>query len=165
MKIESDELVDAQIKNRFKNKLPSVRDGWRFDFSKHAKKKAAHSYILIAEETPGTIEGCLVYKIREIEGIYMAYIEIAPHNKGADKKYDLVAGCLIAYAGMLSYTLIEGHSKGWLTFDVMEEDSRDEARLMALYNKKYKAIGIKDSTTMYIQPVDTQLLIAKYLRI
>lgn len=56
---------------------------------------------------------------------YMAYIEIAPHNKGEKKKYDLVAGCLIAFACRLSFIHGKGDYKGWLAFDVQEADKKD----------------------------------------
>lgn len=60
----------------------------------------------------------------------MAYIEVAPHNRGIDKKYDLVAGCLIAYACRLSFIHGKDAYKGWLAFDVQEEDPKEEKKLM-----------------------------------
>jgi len=91
LKIEPNELVDAEIIEGKNRKLPSIHEGWRFNFSKHSKQKGVQSYILITEENPSIIEGCLIYKMKNDIEPYMAYIEIAPQNKGKNKKYDLVA--------------------------------------------------------------------------
>ncbi len=163
LKVEPDELVDARIKEGEKFRLPSIHDGWRFNFHKHAKATGARTYVLVSEETPGNIEGCLVYKMREEQEPYMAYIEIAPWNKGENKKYDLVAGCLIAFACRQSFILASGDFKGWLAFDVMEASEEDQNKLMALYSRKYKALRMANTTTMIIRPEDGEKLIEKYL--
>jgi hypothetical protein len=162
-KVEIDELVNAEIKESKKLKLPSIQEGWRFNFPKHAKSKGADTYVLITEETPHIIEGCLIYRMREDQEPYMAYVEIAPHNKGEDRKYDLVAGCLIAFGCRLSFTLGKGDYKGWLAFDVQEPTKEDEKKLMALYSNKYKARWIEGTTMMVIMPKDGEKLIQKYL--
>ncbi|CAN5379475.1 hypothetical protein BH09BAC5_BH09BAC5_16220 [soil metagenome] len=162
LKVEADELVEAQIKGVEKLKLPSIHEVWRFNFPKHAKDKGAQVYILVAEESPAIIEGCLIYKMRVEVEPYMAYIEIAPHNKGVNKKYDLVAGCLIAFACRLSFILGKGDYKGWLAFDVREKSKTDQTKLMALYSKKYKALKFSE-TTMLIKPENGEQLIEAYL--
>jgi hypothetical protein len=91
---------------------PSIQEGWRFNFSKHAKNKDAHSYIVISDETPDIIEGCLIYKMKGQIEPYMAYIEIASLKKGKHKKYDRVAECLIAFACRLSFILGKGDYRG-----------------------------------------------------
>ena len=93
---------------------------------------------------------------------YMAYIEIAPQNKGKDKRYDLVAGCLIAYACRLSTLYGKGVYHRWLAFDVFEEKKEDKIRLMALYSTKYHALRYGD-TTMVISPANGKRLIEHYL--
>ncbi|WP_242457667.1 hypothetical protein [Pedobacter sp. BS3] len=92
----------------------------------------------------------------------MAYIEIAPHNKGEKRRYDSVAGCLIAYACRLSFIHGTNDYKGWLAFDVMEEDKKDEIKLMALYCQKYGALKWGE-TTMVIAPETGEKLINEYL--
>ncbi len=164
LKVKTDELVAAQIREGGKLKLPSMHEMWRFNFPKHAKDKGAHVYVLVAEETPDIIEGCLIYKMRDGQEPYMAYVEIAPHNKGENRKYDLVAGCLIAFACRLSFEFGKEHFKGWLAFDVQEESKKDEIKLMALYSKKYKACQIDKTTMMLIKPEDGEKLIEKYLQ-
>src|SRR5687768_8497152 len=114
LRVNTKEETPAQIVTSGKRKLPSIHDGWRFNFSKHAKSKGALAYVLVTEESPDIIEGCLIYKMMDDEQPYMAYLEIAPHNKGVSRRYDLVAGCLIAFACRLSFQLGKGDYLGWL---------------------------------------------------
>ncbi len=154
--------IDAQIIQPSGFMLPSITDGWRFNFKKHSKKSSFQTYILVCDETPKIIEGCLTFQLRNRVEPYMAYIEIAPHNKGKTKRNDNVAGCLIAYACRLSFLHGKEHFKGWLTFDVMEESKQDEIKLMAIYCQKYGALKWQD-TTMVISPEVGEKLIAKFL--
>lgn len=163
LKVDSNEEVGAKIVDRRKYALPSIQEGWRFNFNKHSKDKGAQTYVLVTEESPDEIEGCLIYKMLNDEEPYMAYIEIAPHNKGDSRRYDLVAACLIAYACRLSFQFGKGHFQGWLAFDVQEEKEEDEIKLMAVYSKKYKAVRIDKTTSMIIAPEDGEKLIEKYL--
>jgi hypothetical protein len=163
LSVELDELIQARIIEKGKYKLPSLHDGWRFNFPKHAKERGTHAYILVTEETPEIIEGCLLYRMKEELEPYMSYIEIAPYNRGINKKYDLIAGCLIAFACRLSFTLGKGHYRGWLAFDVMEESKADEKRLMTIYSKDYFALNISGTTMMIIEPKNGERLIAKFL--
>lgn len=65
LKVETNEQVEAHIKESEKRQLPSLHEGWRFNFSKHAKAKGAQTYVLVTEETPNIIEGCLIYKMMD----------------------------------------------------------------------------------------------------
>ena len=163
-RIEGNVLVDAKISDSklVKVSLPSVTDGWRFNFNKHAKKKGFETYVLVTEETSEKIEGCLTFEMKDKVEPYMAYVEIAPHNKGEVKEYENVAGCLIAFACRLSFIRGEGDFEGYLAFDVMEEDKEDETKLMAVYSIKYNARRI-DDTTMIIPPEGGQKLIDEFL--
>lgn len=158
--------TNAEIKSQIrlvtknKSKLPSLNDGWRFNFSKHSKKRDFETYILTTEKAPDTIEGCLIINAKSPYEVYMAFIEIAPHNKGDNKKYKRVAGCLIAYACRQSF--IKG-KEGYLAFDVKEEEKENEIKLMKLYNQKYGAVRIDNSTTMIILPEGSEKLINEFL--
>lgn len=163
--LKSKTEVDAKIIDGKKFQLPSIQEGWRFNFQKHSKDKSANTFVLITVESPDSIEGCLIYKMRNEIEPYMAYIEIAPHNKGDSKKYDEVAGCLIAYACRLSFLLGKEDYKGWLAFDVQEADKKDEQKLMTLYSKKYNARQFEQTTTMLISPAHGEKLIERYLGI
>lgn len=162
IRVIDSQTVDAQIIQPFGLTLPSITDGWRFNFKKHSKKISFQTYILVCEETPKIVEGCLTFQLKDTVEPYMAYIEIAPHNKGKTKRHDNVAGCLIAYACRLSFIVGVEHFKGWLTFDVMEESKEDEIKLMAVYCQKYGALKWGD-TTMVISPEVGEKLIAKFL--
>jgi len=162
IKLSDNQQVDATILPCLKVKLPSITDGWRFNFKSHSKKKGFQTYILVCDDTLTEIEGCLTFELRGKVEPYMAYIEIAPHNKGKRKRYEKVAGCLIAYACRLSFISGQDHYKGWLAFDVFEENKQDEIKLMAMYCEKYGAIKWGD-TTMVISPEVGEKLINEYL--
>lgn len=157
------QTVEAEIREGKKLRLPSIQSGWRFNFDKHSKIKEAFTFVLITIDNSNEIEGCLIYKMRDKTEPYMAYIEVAPYNRGIDKKYDLVAGCLIAYACRLSFIHGKDAYKGWLAFDVLEEDPVEEKKLMRMYSSKYNAKRFEKSTTMYITPEDGEALIERYL--
>lgn len=161
--VKKDELVGATIRKGQAAELPSMHQEWRFNFDKLIKKLAyATAYVLVCDETPQIIEGCLIFQMKDKVIPYMAYVEVAPHNKLHPKRYELVAGCLIAFA--FKQSLIQGKDdyKGWLTFDVQEENPDDQVKLMAIYSKKYNAVRY-DDTTMYIMDDNGQQLIQKYL--
>lgn len=139
-----------------------MTDGWRFNFRKHSKGNGFETYVLVCEETPDIIEGCLIFEMKKKVEPYMAFIEVAPHNKGLDKKYEKVAGCLIAFACRLSFIKAKEPYRGYLVFDVLEEDKIDEVKLMAVYSIKYNALRYGE-TTMIIPPEGGEKLITKFL--
>jgi hypothetical protein len=164
LKVNEDILVDAEIIDSSKRRLtlPSITEGWRFNFKKYSTQKNHQTYILVCEETPNNIEGCLIFKMKDKVEPYMAFVEISPENKGKIKKYDKVAGCLIAFACRLSFIKGENDFKGWLAFDVLEEDEENEIRLMSLYSKKYGALRF-GKTMMVIPPEGGEKLIKEFL--
>lgn len=165
LKIEGNTLVDAKISSvkGMKVNLPSVTEGWRFSFNKHLKKKNFETYVLVSKETSERIEGCLSFEMSGKVEPYMAFVEIAPHNRGTVKEYDNVAGCLIAFACRLSFLNGEDDFQGWLAFDVLEENSEDESKLMKVYSTKYNALRFGESTTMFIPPEGGKKLINEFL--
>ena len=155
-------MADASIEGR-NFQLPGLHEGWRFTFDKLIKKlKYATAYVLVSEETPEVIEGCLIFQMKDNLIPYMAFVEVAPHNKTDLKKYDYVAGCLIAFAFKQSLIQGKGDYKGWLSFDVLEEKKEDQLKLMSLYSKKYHAVRA-DETGMYIMDEQGERLIREYL--
>ncbi|MEJ0105517.1 MAG: hypothetical protein WDO19_24445 [Bacteroidota bacterium] len=141
LKVADDELVGATISEGGKTKLPSIHDGWRFNFDKHSKNLPnAETYILVSEESADVVEGCLIFQLIDKKVPYMSFVEVAPHNRADPKKYDYVAGCLIAFAFKLAVRKGKGDYKAQLFFDVSEESEEDERKLIALYRKKYKAL-------------------------
>jgi hypothetical protein len=157
----SADIIDSATQNNII--LPSITEEWRFNFKKHSKKEGFKTYILICEDSPNNVEGCLVFKMKDKMEPYMAFIEIAPSNKGNNRKYDKVAGCLIAFACRLSFIHGEDDYKGWLAFDVLEEYKENEIKLMSLYSKRYNALRF-GKTTMVIQPEGGEKLINEFLK-
>ncbi len=164
LKVETREPASAAIERSSGRALPSLHDGWRFDFAKLSKRTPdSATYVLVTEETPHIIEGCLIFQMKDKVVPYGAYIEVAPHNKGDQKKYDHVAGCLIAFAFQQSLDKGDEIYAGLLYFDVMEKEKEDEEKLMSMYSNRYGAKRV-DETTMLIHDEDGHALIDKYLR-
>lgn len=163
IRISDGQYAEASIAKAGLRRLPSLTDGWRFNFSKHSRKTGFHTYVLVRDERPDIIEGCLIFKLKNGAEPYMAYVEIAPHNKGHTRSFDLVAGCLVAFASRLSFIHGESDFKGWLAFDVLEESKEDQIKLMAVYCKKYGALRFGE-TTLVISPEAGENLINQYLK-
>ncbi len=163
IKMSTAEQVKALIRKGKIAEMPSMQQGWRFNFDKELRKlPSATGYLLVTEETPDIVEGCMIFMLNQKMIPYMAYLEVAPHNKGDQKKYDRVAGCLIAFAYRQSVVLGKEHFSGMLFFDVMEENEADGIKLMALYSSKYHAKRW-DGTTMVIMDEDGEALVREYL--
>lgn len=158
------QAVSAGINTPGDVPLPSLTDGWRFNFRKHSRLNGAQTYILTCAETPGVIEGCLIFMMRDQAEPYMSYVEISPHNQGRNKQYKYVAECLIAFACRLSFIQGSGAFKGWLTFDVLEEKKENEIKLITLYCRKYGALRFGETTTLVIPPEAGEKLIDTFLR-
>ena len=159
---KEDDPVEGLILKGAGYELPDIQKGWRFDFAKHSKGRETYTYVLVTESKPEIIQGCLIFKMLKKQEPYMAYLELAPHNRGNEKEFLDVAGCLIAFACRLSFKFGEGVFKGWLAFDVLEERKEDEVKLMKLYSGKYGAKRFGE-TTMLIEPEKGEELIEKYL--
>ncbi|MEX2410051.1 MAG: hypothetical protein WD607_01550 [Candidatus Paceibacterota bacterium] len=160
LKTNSEVKSKISLVTKNKAKLPSLNDGWRFNFSKHSKGKDYDTYTLTTLNTPEVIEGCLIINTKQSE-VYMAFVEVAPHNRGNGKVHDKVAGCLIAFACKQSFI---NDKEGYLAFDVLEEKKEDEIKLMSLYSQKYNALRLEESTTMIILPEGSEKLINEFLK-
>lgn len=160
----TDEKAKATIKEGKISEMPSLQEGWRFDFRKQLKNLPnATGYILVREDTPRVIEGCMIFQLIDKKKPYLAFVEVAPHNKGDEKKHDYVAGCLIAYAFKLSLMSGVGEYIGALHFKIGEKRKEDEIKLMRLYSTKYNAYRLGDSNIMAIYDADGEDLITRYL--
>lgn len=135
-------------------KMPLKKDGWKFDWNKLIKEKNTKTYVLRLKSDPQSVEGFLQLRI-ENDMLIIDVIEIAPHNfSSSNKKFDYVAGCLIAFACRESFK-IEGNYKGFLTFI-------SKTNLIEWYKKKYGATQALDQR-MYIDDSVGLKLIEKYL--
>lgn len=160
------EKADALIIEGKLSEMPSIGDNWKFDFKKQLKNlKDAKGYLLVREDSPQLIEGCMIFQLIDKKRPFLAYIEVAPQNKGEEKTHDHVAGCLIAYAFKLSLMRGIGEYKGALYFKIGEEKKENEIKLMTLYSTKYNAYRLGDSNIMAIYDEDGKQLIDRYLNI
>lgn len=157
--LEVRSTISLMTKNRAT--LPSLNDGWRFNFRKHSEVKDYETYILTTDNSPEIIEGCLIINAKIAFQIYMAFGEIAPHDRGDQKRYDKVAGCLIAFACRQSFIR---EKEGYVALEILEDNKEDELRLMKLYSQKYNAVRLADSTTMIIVPKGSEKLIKEFLK-
>ena len=152
--LKNDQLVKAEIVVPKPDEIPLVKDGWNFNWRDLSKAKNARMVVLRTIEPNPSIEGALQLKI-ENEMLIMSVLEIAPHNIGQkNKKYDYVAGCLIAFACRESFKL-ESAYKGFLTF-------MSKTSLIKWYSEKYGAsLGL--GQRMYIDSEEGMKLINEYL--
>lgn len=163
LEVSANELSNAWIREGEEKELPSMHNNWRFNFASRLKELSnATAYVLVAANTPNIIEGCMIFQWIDKVAPYIAFIEIAPHNRGDNKKYDYIAGCLIAFAFKQTFKSKKEEYKGYLTFDVMEENQEDTEKLMKNYSTRYNAkrIGV---TTMLIVDENGDKLVEKYL--
>jgi len=105
----------------------------------------------------------MIFQLVDNKQPFLAYVEVAPQNKGDEKKHDHIAGCLIAYAFKLSLMRGVDKYKGALHFKIGEERKENEIKLMALYSTKYNAYRLGNSNIMAIYDDDGEQLIKRYL--
>lgn len=126
------------------------KDGWKFDWSLESKYEV---YKVVLENKEAEFLG-LISLIDGIDGNYIEimHLEAAPYNVGKNKKYDFVAGILMAYACQLSFD--RGH-EGWVAFESKT----------ALKEHYVKAYGAKDTgmRCLYIDTSAAHKLIGNYL--
>lgn len=162
LELDSGELIAGEIRKGEKTEMPSLTDGWSFKFNKHSLLKGKRAFILVKEDSPDIIEGCMIFSIHSDFGPFMDYLEVAPHNLGRRGKYKKVAGCLIAYACGLSFQEGVGSDRGILTFKAFGKDEASQKQLEALYREKYKAI-MNPLKYMEIHQAESKFLINEYL--
>jgi len=147
-------LIDVEIVRGTSKDMPLKKDGWSFPWKSAIKQKDTEIYILRLKSNPSSIQGVL--QLKKYQGmLIMDSVEIAPQNIGRkNKRYDYVAGCLIAFACRESFKL-ESNYKGFLSFE-------SKNNLINWYQEKYYAV-IAMHRKMYIEPENGQKLIDEYL--
>lgn len=150
----ADQLVKAEIILMDKKSIPLKKDGWNFKWRQLYNLDGAQSYVLRTLNSPNVIEGALCLKW-EYDMLIMEALELSPHNIGnTNKRYNHVAGCLIAHGCKESFKL-EGPYKGFLTFV-------SKSNLIQWYSTKYGAI-LALGQRMYIDWENGVKLIQQYL--
>lgn len=162
LEVDTDELIKGLIREGNKTEMPSIKEEWYFNFNKHIQSKGKRAFVLVKEETPKVIEGCMIFSLHETFGPYMDYLEVAPHNKGRSGKYKRISGSLIAYACGLSFDTGNVEDRGILTFQAYSQDEVSTRRLESFYRKKYGAI-MNPLGLMEIHQDRSRQLIEEYL--
>lgn len=143
--------IEGVISKASKKELPKSK--WKFDWrTLHTKNSK-----LFKLEYEDEIQGLL--KMTQVdEGYYeMSNLELAPANYGSKGKINNVAGCLIAYACLLTFQLNEGNYKGHLAFT-------SKGELISHYEKYYYA-ELVYREKMIIFPRNGKKLIRKFLNL
>ncbi|MEZ4847150.1 MAG: hypothetical protein R3B93_00665 [Bacteroidia bacterium] len=147
----------AKISKAVKNELPTKKDGWNFDWRGLYKVEGAEFYKISLNKSPELVEGVLMLTIYNGEMLFMNNIEAAPHNIGNNKKYENIAGCLLAFACRESFERGKEGYHGFLSFD-------SKTALIELYQKKYGA-SLALGNKMFFDPGAGKRLMKKYLNI
>lgn len=147
----------AEIKEVSKKELPLKKDGWNFNWRELFKVEGSILYKITLIETPDRIEGMFMLTIFNEEMVFMNNIELSPSNIGKKKKYDKIAGCLLAFGCRQSFEKGKNNYHGFLSFDSKTE-------LIELYQDKYGA-NIAMGHKMYFDPEAGKKLMKKYLDI
>lgn len=72
LEVTSGNFINGTIRVGNKAEMPSMQTGWVFNFDKHIKIPNSKTYVLVLEETPNIIEGCLVFEMKQKVLPYMA---------------------------------------------------------------------------------------------
>lgn len=147
----------AHILPAEKKDMPLKKDGWQFNWRELFKTKGAKFYKIVLEDTPNKLESLLMVSLLYEKMFYMNNVEVAPHNLGKNKKYDLSAACLIAFACLESFDKGKDDYKGFLSFESKTE-------LIPFYINKYGAI-YAGGQRLFIDADTGEHLIKKYLKI
>lgn len=151
---EIDSLVKAEIVVGKLKDMPLKKDGWNFNWRTAIKIKNSTTYVLRLTSNPSKIHGMLNLK-REGGMLIMDLVEVSPTNLGKGKRYNYVAGCLIAFACQETFK-IESDYKGFLSFE-------SKTQLIKWYQKNYYA-QVALGQKMFIDPIGGERLINEYLK-
>jgi hypothetical protein len=160
----SGKLRNGLILEAKATELPTIHDGWVFNFPNRLKESPnAKAYKLVLEGELEILLGCLIFQM--VGGIrpYIAYLECSPENKGKSKKFEWIAGCLIAFSFKQSLIRGKGDYLGYLELDVQEKQDIDTIKLMSNYSNKYGFRRFGQTTTMCLADEDGFNLIREYL--
>ena len=145
--------VIGSISNVYKKDLPKTDSGWNFDWKSLYTKNSLVFKLTYEDDIQG-----LLKMTKVDEGYYeMSNLELSPKNFGINGKFDKVAGCLIAYACLLTFELNQGGYKGYLAFT-------SKGELIKHYEKHYFA-ELVYREKMIIFPENGKKLIRKYLNL
>jgi len=148
------ELIESEIVPMDKKTIPLKKDGWNFNWRQLSKEENGRAYVLRTLNSPDQTEGALFLR-NEHDMLIMEALELSHYNIGQkNKRYDYVAGCLIAFGCRESFK-IKSDCTGFLTFV-------SKTNLINWYAEKYGA-KLALGQQMFIDWENGEKLIEKYL--
>jgi len=153
--VSTGQRIEALLTRANEENVRGLDDNWNFNWPELFQTKGSDFFKITTAETPEIVEGLVMFSVYFGEMVFMNNLELAPRNIGKKKKYDWVAGCLIAYGCRIALEKGKGAYQGYLTFE-------SKSSLIPLYREKYGATyagGLK----MFIDDVQGEKLIQQYL--
>jgi len=145
--------IIGTISKAFKKELPRKKENWQFDWQLLYSKNSTVYKLSYENEIQG-----LLKMTKVDEGYFeMSNLELSPANYGSKGELQNVAGCLLAYASLLTFSLNTGNYKGYLAFT-------SKGELITHYEKHYFA-ELVYREKMIIFPDNGKKLIRKYLKL
>lgn len=123
--------------------------GWNSNWVSEVERVEVFKLVPLA--LPGSIHG-LIALARRQDHVEVTLLECSPENVGSGKRFDRIAGCLLAFAVRLSLSLGFG---GYLVL-------KAKTRLINTYKTKYGFERLGQSHRMILAPPATAKLIAEY---
>jgi hypothetical protein len=150
-------LVEAEITVTGLSDMPLKKDGWNFNWRQlYQEHIGTMLFKLTLEDSPKQVEGMLMLTLQGNGLLYMDCVEVAPHNYGSKGRYDLVAGCLLAYGCLMGKEHGKEQYEGYLSFE-------SKTVLIEMYQEKYGATWAMGQR-MFFSPEAGIKLIELYLR-
>lgn len=140
---------DTDISSATLTNLRQITSAWNFDW--RAELAEREVFKLTVPKLGAKIQG-LISLVRMEDHVYVNLLESHPQNVGRKKKFEGVAGNLMAYAAKLFQSLGFG---GALSFEA-------KSTLFAHYEKTLRARRVGRSQRMVIEEPEAQFLIEQY---
>jgi len=150
-KKSTDQLLPAAIVELIEMDFKKIQEDNQFSFNWDTEKDNEVDKIYLLSNDNKTLGLMSLIDMPEEYCIHLNLLEVSKENQGKNKKLDLVAGCLIAFAVSAAF------KRGYYGFVSLEP----KTKLIDLYQDKYgfrqygKYLGIEGEAS--------QLLIEKYL--
>lgn len=146
-----DEELEAVIKKLISEDFDLLEDSQRFVFDWSIERRSDVYKITLISDVDNILGLIMIIDYPSESRIHIDLLESSKENTGANKEFDNIAGCLIAFTASLSFE--RGYS-GYVSLD-------PKSQLIELYRNKY---GFEEAGYMMVSQLrNSQELINKYL--
>ncbi|GAB4022634.1 hypothetical protein [Spirosoma koreense] len=128
------------------------KNGWLFDWKTELENNTKEVYKLTILHEPNSIQGAISFTINT-DHVYMDLLESAPFNLGQNKRYEGVAGNLVAYACKISF---ERGFDGYVSFTA-------KTQLIEHYQRSLNAVLV-GGQLMIINTLAASRLVDRYFK-